>query len=172
MVALTRNQFFLLALLVLLSIFFAHKVVWVVGAKKAEGEVVMTGHGNLGWALGLSSYQVVKFIAGNDTIVFNGEIDLFLESGAKVNILYHTDNPEVAKINTFNSLWSESVIYCSGPLLVLIAIFLLPDIIPRNSKMVIGRGGIKLAIPDQIRNASVSETLTEKGITKKPLNNN
>jgi hypothetical protein len=142
--ALTRNQFFLASLVLLIGIFFTYKLVWVLTAKKAIGEVVMTGHGNLGSPLGLSSYQVIKFQTMSGIVVFNGEFDLGLQSGEKVNVLYHADNPPDAKINSFKSIWVDSIIYCIWPLLVLIVIFLTPDLIPRKSKIVIGRKGVSI----------------------------
>jgi hypothetical protein len=39
------------------------------------GIVQFTGHGNLGSVLGLSTYQVILFKAGKDSVWFNGKID-------------------------------------------------------------------------------------------------
>jgi hypothetical protein len=135
---LKRNQFFLLALLLLLVIFFIPKIIWLLSAEKAIGEVMMTGHGNLGSALGLSTYQVVKFITVTDTIVFNGEIDLGLKTGSKVPVLYQKNDPAGAIINTFHTVWSKPIVYCMGPLLVLIAFYLMPDVIPKKSRIRVG----------------------------------
>jgi hypothetical protein len=141
---LTRNQFFLICIAILIGIFFAYKLVWVITARKTVGEVIMTGHGNLGSALGLSTYQVIKFQAKLDTVVFNSEFDLGLQSGEKVHVLYHRDNPGAAKTNSFTSIWVDSIIYSVGPLLVLIVIFVTPDLIPKKSKIVIGMRGISI----------------------------
>src|SRR6476469_7292206 len=97
----TRTQFFLLSFSILFSLFFAGKILWLAKAKTTQGRVVMTGHGNFGSAIGLSTYQVIKFVIDTNTIVFDGDVDLELEDGSLVGVLYQPTEPTDAKISDF-----------------------------------------------------------------------
>lgn len=131
-------------LILLVGFFFMPRVVWLLKADRARGTVIMTGHGNLGSAVGLSTYQVVQFVAGTDTIVFNGDTDLGLKGGSTVPVLYHAGEPHLAKIDLFDAIWMQTIIYFAGPFLVLVIIFFTPEIVPRRSSVVIDRKGISL----------------------------
>lgn len=113
-------------------------------AKRTEGRVVMTGHGNFGSVIGLSTYQVIKYIINTDTIVFNGDMDLGLVEGSKVNILYQPREPHDAKVSQFKALFGDSLVYFSGPFLVLLIIFLTPDLLPKNAEIAIGMRGVEV----------------------------
>jgi len=141
---LTRTQFFLLSFSVLFSLFFAQKIIWLARANRAKGRVVMTGHGNFGSVIGLSTYQVIKYVVNTDTIVFNGDMDLGLVEGSQVSILYQPGQPYDAKVSQFKALFGDSLVYFIGPLLVLIIIFLTPGLIPKHSQIAIGWRGLKI----------------------------
>ena len=135
---LTRNQFFLVALLICLVAAFSYKVWWFVTSKEAVGEVYFIGHGNLGSSLGISTYEVIRFTANCDTIIFNNNLYLHLKVGQPVRILYQSDNPEDAKVNTFKAMWAEPLIYSLWPIVVLIVFYLMPEVFPKKAKVVLG----------------------------------
>ena len=130
---LTRNQFFILLFLVIFLTLSLSKLLWLATASSTTGVVSFTGHGNLGAALGISSYPVVRFVTGRDTIFFNGNADLKLKEGLVVPVLYQKGDPVDAKINTFLAIWGDTIAYALGPLLIFIALFLIPDVFPRHS---------------------------------------
>ncbi len=144
---LNRNKFFLYLFLLLMLSFSLFKLIWLASASSATGIVSFTGHGNLGAALGITSYPVVKFHTGSDTIYFNGNADLRLKEGDTVPILYQEDQPTDAKINTFITIWGDTLAYALGPLLVFIALFLIPDVFPKNSSIRFSRKPIISFIP-------------------------
>ena len=130
---LNRNQFFIILFLLIVLAFCLHKLVWLASANSAKGIVSFTGHGNLGAALGITTYPVIKFFTNTDSIYFNGNADLALKEGEIVNVLYQEEDPSDAKINSFMTLWGDTLAYSLGPLLVFVALFLMPDVFPKNS---------------------------------------
>ncbi len=67
-----------------------------------------TGHGNLGSVLGISTYPVIWFKSGKDTIFFNGNVNIPLKPDEKVSVRYKTDNPSDAKVNSFTCIWGDT----------------------------------------------------------------
>ena len=144
-----RNQFFILLFLLIFLAFSLNKLIWLVSATSTKGIVSFTGHGNLGAALGITSYPVVKFYTGTDTIYFNGNADVDLKEGEIVPVLYQDDYPSDAKINSFIMLWGDTLAYALGPLLVFIALFLMPDIFPKRSLIRFSRKPIISFVPEK-----------------------
>ncbi len=136
---LKKNQFFILFFLLIVLAFSLHKLVWLASASSAKGIVSFTGHGNLGAALGITSYPVVKFSTGTDIIYFNGNANVDLKEGDTVTVLYQDRHPSDAKINSFITLWGDTLAYALGPLLVFVALFLIPDVFPKHSLIRISR---------------------------------
>ena len=71
---LTRNQFFLFLFAVIVVPFLAHKIIWLANSKQTTGRMWYTGHGNLGSALGISTYAVIRYKAGSDSLYFNSNV--------------------------------------------------------------------------------------------------
>jgi hypothetical protein len=97
-----------------------------------------TGHGNLGSVLGISSYPVIWYKAGKDTIYFNGNVNIPLKEGEQVSVRYQKNNPDDAKINTFSCIWGDSLAYELGPLLIFIIVFFHPDLVPKKTRILLG----------------------------------
>jgi hypothetical protein len=136
---LSRNQFFLILSLFLVSPFYVQKSFWLIKSRVAVGEMLFTGHGNLGSALGLSEYPVIRFAIGRDTQYFNGNMKLDLKPGQPVSVRYLPENPSDAKVNAFVCLWGDSLAYSLLPTLVLLVLYLHRGIIPRKTHIVLGR---------------------------------
>lgn len=111
---------------------------WLVTTVKTTGTMYFTGHGNLGSVLGISTYPVIWFKAGRNTIYFNGNVNIPLKEGERVSVLYQKNNPVDAKIDTFSCIWGDSLAYELAPLLILIIVFFHPDLVPKKSKIVLG----------------------------------
>ena len=112
-------------------------------SKQAMGEMRFTGHGNLGSVLGVSSYPVIRFAIGMDTVYFNGNINLDLKPGDKISVRYQKDDPSDARVNNFICIWMDAVAYALLPVLVLLVLYIMPDrldpIIPKRSKVILGK---------------------------------
>jgi hypothetical protein len=132
---LSRHSFFLLLLIVILLPLPLYKLFWLAGSSEATGTMYFTGHGNLGSVLGISTYPVIWFRQGKDTIFFNGNVNIPLKQDEKVSIRYQVNNPSDARVNSFTCIWGDTVAYESGPFLVFLIIFLHPDLVPKKAKI-------------------------------------
>jgi hypothetical protein len=108
-------------------------------SRSTVGTLEFIGHGNLGSALGMSTYPVIMFVVGSDTFHFNGAVNPELRRGQQISVRYLKQDPDDAKINSLLSLWGDTLAYSLGPLLVFLGLFLTPDIVPLKSKVKIGR---------------------------------
>jgi uncharacterized protein DUF3592 len=142
-VILARNQFFLLLFFIVVTPFLAHKIIWLANSKQTTGSMWYTGHGNLGSALGISTYSVIRYKAGKDSLYFNSNINLDLKPGETVQIRYQKNNPSDAIADDFVSMWAETLVYAVFPVLILVVLFFMPQrfdpVIPKKSKVVLGK---------------------------------
>jgi len=110
------------------------KILWLYHSQKTDGIFAFAGMGNSGEQVKLS-YSVIYFKYGKETIWFDGLGNLQLKPGTRIPIRYQTNNPSDAKVDIFDGIWMDTIIYGGLPLLVLIVIFLQPDIVPWRSKI-------------------------------------
>jgi hypothetical protein len=136
---LSRHTFFLLLAMLLLMPLVLYKVIWLTGTRETTGTMYFTGHGNLGSVLGISTYPVIWFASGKDTIFFNGNVNVSLKQNEKVSVRYKTDNPSDAKINSFICIWGDTLAYELGPFLIFLIVYFHPDLIPRNARLILGK---------------------------------
>jgi len=114
------------------------KLLWIISSKETTGTFYFTGHGNLGSVLGISTYPVIWFLSGKDTIYFNGNVNIPLRADEKVSVRYQKKDPPDAKVNTFSCLWGDTMAYEFGPFLIFVIIFFHPDLVPKKTKVLIG----------------------------------
>jgi hypothetical protein len=138
---LSRNRFFLYLFVLLVLPLPLYKLIWILSSRKTEGTMYFTGHGNLGSVLGITTYPVIWFKSGKDTIYFNGNLNIPLREGEKVSVLYQRNDPGDAKIRLFSCLWGDTMAYDLAPFIILLIVFFHPDLIPKKSTILIGRGG-------------------------------
>jgi hypothetical protein len=134
----SRNSFFLILFALINLPIPLYKLIWLAGSRKAVGTMYFTGHGNLGSVLGISTYPVIWYKAGKDTIYFNGNVNIPLKEGEQVSVRYQKNNPDDAKINTFSCIWGDSLAYELGPLLIFIIVFFHPDLVPKKTRILLG----------------------------------
>jgi hypothetical protein len=135
---LTRNAFFLILFALLVLPLPIYKAIWLITTRETTGEMYFEGHGNLGSVLGISSYPVIRFQLGRDTIFFNGNVNIPLKTGEKVSIRYQQSNPTDAKLNNFSCIWGDTLAYDFAPFLIFLVIFFHPDLLPKKSKVLLG----------------------------------
>jgi hypothetical protein len=123
--------------------FFAYKLLWLSTTKKANGTVYFIGHGDLGSVLGISTYPVIQYKAGSDTVEFKGNMNLDVKPGEIVPVRYQENNPSDAKINTAICLWGDTMAYAFFPVIVLLILFFIPErfdpVIPKKSRIRIAK---------------------------------
>ena len=135
----SRNSFFIILFALINLPIPLYKLLWLASSRKTVGTMYFTGHGNLGSVLGISTYPVIWFKAGKDTIYFNGNVNIPLKEGEQVPVRYQGNNPSDAKMNTFSCIWGDSLAYGLGPFLIFWVIFFHPDLVPKKSKVMLGK---------------------------------
>jgi len=132
---LSRHSFFLLLLIIILLPLPMYKLFWLAGSSETTGTMYFTGHGNFGSVLGISTYPVIWFKQGRDTIFFNGNVNIPLKPDEKVSVRYQKKNPSDAKVNSFTCIWGDTLAYELGPFLIFLIVFLHPDLVPKKAKI-------------------------------------
>jgi hypothetical protein len=134
---LSRHLFFIGLFVLIILPFPVYKVLWLAGSRETVGTMYFTGHGNLGSVLGISTYPVIWFKAGRDTIFFNGNVNIPLKDGERISVRYRKNNPQDAKMNMFSSIWGDTMAYMMGPVLILLVVFFHPDLVPKKAQIAI-----------------------------------
>jgi hypothetical protein len=133
----SRHSFFAGLFVLIILPLPVYKLIWLCGSQETLGTMYFTGHGNLGSVLGVSTYPVIWFKAGKDTVFFNGNVNIPLKDGERISIRYRKNNPQDAKMNVFSSLWGDTLAYAMGPLLIILVIFFHPDLVPKKGKIAV-----------------------------------
>jgi hypothetical protein len=136
---LSRNSFFLVLFCLFLLPLPLYKLFWLARSKETTGSLYFIGHGNLGSVLGTSTYPVIRFQTGKDTVIFNGNVNIPLRPDEKVSVRYQRNDPSDAKVNTFSCIWGDTMAYELGPFLILLVIYFHPDLVPKKSKILLGK---------------------------------
>jgi hypothetical protein len=147
---LSRNSFFLLLFGIFLLPLPLYKIFWLLNSNETAGTFYFTGHGNLGSVFGISTYPVIRFPLGKDTIIFNGNVNVPLNPDEKVSVRYQRIDPADAKLNTFSCLWGDTLAYELGPFLILLVVFFHPDLVPKQSSIQVSRKPFLKLLEDKV----------------------
>jgi len=128
-----KPLFFLLLLSIIIAPFLIYKITWLARSVKVNGEMGFVGKSYAGTYV--HNYSNIRFMAGKDTIWFNGIDNIFFKEGETVPVRYPKDNPYKARIDTFAAIWGDTVVYGGIPVIILLALFLHPAVIPHRSKI-------------------------------------
>jgi hypothetical protein len=131
-----RTKFFLALFLLYTTPLVLSKLIWLIQSKKATGKFAFESHGNALDQMRFP-YSEIYFKHGNDTIWFNGPAGLHLKAGDMVPVRYLTSNPSNARLDSFKAIWGATVVYGGIPFLILLVIFLHPEIIPYRKKVLL-----------------------------------
>ena len=138
---LSRNQFFLLLLVLLVGPFYMSKILWLTGSRKAIGRALFMGH-TLELQGNISQHLVILFNAGKDSVTFNTGDNLGFKVGGPVPVRYQKDNPSDARIDIPVCIWGDTWVDSLLPELFLLVLFLTPGrfdpLIPWNARIRIG----------------------------------
>jgi hypothetical protein len=72
----------------------------------------------------ITSHAVITFKIGKDSIVFNGRLEPNLKVGDIVPVRYPVANPQNARIDSFVSIWGDTIVFALFPCLALLVIWL------------------------------------------------
>jgi hypothetical protein len=129
-----RTTFFLALFGILLFPLLVSRMLWLLQSEKTMGIMAFETRGTAGDQLPLT-YSLIYYRQGKDTIWFYGMPGLGLKKGQFVPIRYQPGNPPDAKVDFFIALWGDILVYGGIPFLILLVIFLHPDVIPRRSRV-------------------------------------
>jgi hypothetical protein len=148
---LSRNQFFVLLLILLVGPFYVSKILWLTSSRRATGLAWFMGH-TLELNGGISRHLVILFNAGKDSATFNAGDNLGFRVGDPVPVRYQKDDPSDARINIPVCIWGDTWVNSLLPELVLLVLFLTPGrfdpLIPKKAKILIGIKPFIKIIPD------------------------
>ena len=138
---LSRNQFFLLLLLVFVVPIVAYKVCWLARSQRTLGVMCFTGHTLE--TIGVSRHPVIRYRAGNDSIFFNGNSNVDYHDGDLVPVRYRQNNPYDARIDIPVSIWGDTLAWALFPFLLILVLYLTPErlqpLIPRSAAIRLSR---------------------------------
>jgi hypothetical protein len=124
-----RTKFFLALISIWVIPLVAYKCIWLMQSRKVNGIFAFE-------SLGPALDQIrLWFRSGNDTVWLKGPAGLHRNSGDVVPIRFIPGNGNTAKVDNFKGIWMGTVIYGGIILLVLIAVFVHPEIIPYRSRV-------------------------------------
>jgi hypothetical protein len=119
---LSRNQFFVLLLILFVSPFYAAKIYWLTHSRPATGLAWFMGH-TLELHGDISQHLVILFQVGQDSVIFNAGDNQGFRVGDLVPIRYQKDNPSDARINIPVCIWGDTWVNSLLPLMVLLVFF-------------------------------------------------
>ena len=129
---LSRTSLFFIFLVIVTAPFLIPKIIWLSNSATATGTMRFVGKSYTGQLIHV--YSEISFPAANDTFWFDSNDNTIYEVEEKVPVRYQKNNPPDAKVNIFSNIWSDTVIYGAGPLVILVLIFFHPKGIPRHLK--------------------------------------
>ena len=116
--------------------FFPGKLWWLAHSRKATGVLFLEGRGEAGDQIPLN-YTIICFRLAKDTIWFNGLGNLHLPEGTPLPVRYQADNPYDAKVDIFEGICGDTVVYAGILVLMLIVIALHPLVVPYRKKVLL-----------------------------------
>ncbi len=128
---LSKSRFFLLLVLVIAIPFLLYKMNWLLHSQKTSGIMSFKGKSITGQLV--HEYSVLFFKVGKDTVWFDGNDNIFYKEGESVPVRYQINDPQDARIDAFIPIWGDVLVYGGIPILILLVIFLHPQIIPLGS---------------------------------------
>lgn len=131
-----RTTFFLVLFFLLIIPFLPGKLWWLAHSRKTEGVLFLEGKGEAGDQMPLD-YTLIYFRLGKDTIWFNGLGNLHLPEDTRLPVRYQVGNPYDARVNIFEGIWGDTVVYAGIPVLMLIVVALHPTVVPRRKKVLL-----------------------------------
>jgi hypothetical protein len=129
-----KTPFFVLLVLLVAAPFWVVRALWVIRSVQAQGVFGFAGNGFAGDQV-KEDYSVISFRTGGKEIWFNGIGNIPFRSGQPVLIRYQPDNPYDARVDIFAAIWGDTLVFSGIPVLMLLAAFLHPQVVPWGSRV-------------------------------------
>lgn len=129
-----RHLFFLVLFALIIVPPVTIKLIWLAQSQKTKGIFYFEGHGNALEQM-RSSYSLIFFKLGKDTVWFEGPGGMRLKENATVAVRYNKHHPADAKVDNFLSIWGAMPFYGGIPVVMLLVLFLHPHIIPYRARL-------------------------------------
>ena len=133
----SKIQFISLLLFLIVVPILVINLVWLSNSISTTGTMCFMGKSQDGQLV--RTYPVIKFSQKGKDIFFNGKSDVELNRGQAIPILYQKDDPADARINSFNGVWIDTIIYAAIPFVILLMIFFHREVIPWGSIVEVGK---------------------------------
>ena len=135
---LSRTSLFFIFFIIVTAPFLVPKLIWLSNSEKAIGKMRFVGKSYTGQLIHF--YSQISFPVANDTFWFNSNDNTIFEVGESVPVRYQKNDPANAKVDIFSNIWSDTVIYGAGPLIILLFVFFHPKGIPSRLKVKLSTG--------------------------------
>jgi hypothetical protein len=129
-----RTTFVLGVFFLVFFVLTGSKLVWLMRSKQTTGYFAFQGRGNALEQIRLP-FSEIYYRLGNDTVWFRGPGKLNFKSNTPVTVWYQPGDPTDAKLGTFFGLWGNTAVYGGIILLVVLAVFIHPGIVPRHARL-------------------------------------
>lgn len=140
-----KTLFFLFLTVLIIIGFLIPKVIWLAKAHHTIGTLAFKGLGFAGDQI-REDYSVICFRVGNDTVWFNGLGNIDFRAGEPVPVRYQPSDPTDARVDIFAGIWGDTLINAGIPILMLLALYIHPKVIPwgRRVKLTLKHPYIKI----------------------------
>lgn len=137
----SKTQLLLLACVIFILPFLLYKIIWLGTSTRTTAKMCFMGRTLE--VQGTSDHAVYSFTIGEKKIFFNASFELDARPGEIVAIRYQKNNPGDAKVNSFSSIWLDTILYIIPQTLILSILFFTPakwdPLIPANARIAFGR---------------------------------
>jgi hypothetical protein len=131
----SKTRFFLLLMGLVITPFLAYKLIWLLRSEKAIGTMCFVGKSYSGQIAHV--FSVINFMRGKDTIWFHSNDNILFRRGEIVPVRYQRQDPDDARVDIFVSIWGDTLGYGGVLLLIVMIMFLHPEVVPRGSKLLL-----------------------------------
>jgi hypothetical protein len=129
-----RNPFFLTLFLGLTIPLVTPRLIWLAHSRRATG---WFGYESSGTAGDMLSHSHIYFQLGGNNIWFIGPGGLKRKTDDPMPVRYLPSEVTNARIDDFFGLWGDLLVYGGIPELILLFAFLHPEVVPRNSRLLL-----------------------------------
>lgn len=114
--------------------FWTVRALWVARSVRVQGVFAFAGMGFAGDQV-REDYSVISFRAGAREIWFNGLGNLPYKRGQIIPVRYRPEDPYDARVDIFEAIWGDALVYSGIPIFMLLVAFLHPAVVPWGSRV-------------------------------------
>jgi hypothetical protein len=130
----SKTLFFAMVCVFVAGPFWLARVLWMMRSVPVEGVFGFAGNGFAGDQV-REDYSVISFRVGDKEIWFNGLGNLNCKPGQRIPVRYRPDDPYDARVDIFEGIWGDVLVYSSIPVFLLIVLFLHRKVVPWGSRV-------------------------------------